>query len=368
MALMFQRLARNFIKNGYFPTDAETLTGILAALMPVETGRLRILDPCCGEGTALAECAAHLGRERVEAYGIEYDAEHAWHAKRLLDRCIHGDCFDVAAARRRFGLVFLNPPYGDLVSDQAQTAARRSGGRQRHEKRFYQRAKDLLQFGGVLVLIVPTTCLDRELCGWVATHFRDVRVFEACVATYKQVIIFGVRRRTQNAGDTAPVGERLLACGRGEPAAPLPLDWPPAERYTVPASAHPEAGLQATRLDAAQLGDELTRHPGLWDRFEANFQHQLRPHRRPLRALSTWHLALALAAGQVAGVVSAPDGRVFVIKGDTHKERETEVNYEARADGSMREIRTLTDRFVPVIRALDFTPGSPSFGQALTIV
>jgi len=53
MALMFSRLAHNFIKNGYFPTDAVTLERILAAIEP-DGETLRIHDPCCGEGTALA--------------------------------------------------------------------------------------------------------------------------------------------------------------------------------------------------------------------------------------------------------------------------------------------------------------------------
>ncbi|PMR73989.1 hypothetical protein C1H69_15055 [Billgrantia endophytica] len=34
MALMFPRLARNFIKNGYFPTDEPTLERCLNALVP----------------------------------------------------------------------------------------------------------------------------------------------------------------------------------------------------------------------------------------------------------------------------------------------------------------------------------------------
>ena len=34
MALMFPRLARNFVKNGYFPTDEPTLERALAALAP----------------------------------------------------------------------------------------------------------------------------------------------------------------------------------------------------------------------------------------------------------------------------------------------------------------------------------------------
>jgi type I restriction-modification system DNA methylase subunit len=60
MALMFQRLARNFVKDGYFPTDEATMAGIASAL-DVAPSSVRILDPCCGEGTALAEVKHHLG-------------------------------------------------------------------------------------------------------------------------------------------------------------------------------------------------------------------------------------------------------------------------------------------------------------------
>lgn len=50
MALMFPRLARNFARNGYFPTDEVTLERALQALAPAPTGRMRICDPCAGEG------------------------------------------------------------------------------------------------------------------------------------------------------------------------------------------------------------------------------------------------------------------------------------------------------------------------------
>src|SRR3546814_8859330 len=48
MALMFPRLARNFIRNGYFPTDEPTLERALSALAP-SPGAMSILDPCPGE-------------------------------------------------------------------------------------------------------------------------------------------------------------------------------------------------------------------------------------------------------------------------------------------------------------------------------
>jgi hypothetical protein len=41
---MFPRLARNFIKNGYFPTDEPTLERVLSALAP-SPGSMCILDP-----------------------------------------------------------------------------------------------------------------------------------------------------------------------------------------------------------------------------------------------------------------------------------------------------------------------------------
>ena len=36
MALMFQRIARNFMQNGYYPTDSETTERILNALSPLQ--------------------------------------------------------------------------------------------------------------------------------------------------------------------------------------------------------------------------------------------------------------------------------------------------------------------------------------------
>src|SRR3546814_4493915 len=55
MALMFPRLARNFIRNGYFPTDEPTLERALSALAP-SPGAMSILDPCAGEEIGRASC------------------------------------------------------------------------------------------------------------------------------------------------------------------------------------------------------------------------------------------------------------------------------------------------------------------------
>ena len=108
MALMFPRLARNFAKNGYYPTDEATLERALSALTPSD-GSMCILDPCAGEGVAIAEAAHALGRDQVTAYAVEYDQERANHARRLVDHCIQGDLMDALIARQSFGLLWLNP-------------------------------------------------------------------------------------------------------------------------------------------------------------------------------------------------------------------------------------------------------------------
>lgn len=365
MALVFPRLARNFIKNGYFPTDDVTLPRILGAL-DIGASRVRVLDPCCGEGVALAEVKHHLTEcgSSVSALGIEFDAERAWHAKGLLDVVIHADVADVFVTARSVGLLFLNPPYGHVVSDKAATGEKEKSDRL--EKQFMRRTLGLIQFGGVMVLIVPHYILDTELSSLIARNFERVEVFMAPEQQFKQCVIFGVKRRSDTP-DPAIV-KRLEAVGGGTLPPELPELWT-GEPYVVPQASDDSAfAFNAVRLDAPQLESELERmeKSTLWPQFEPMFSALARSHRRPLRGLSEWHLALALAAGQISGVVESKDGRKLLIKGDTFKEKLVTSEFSENKDGERQETRIATDIFVPVIRGIDFTPGN-SFGEIITI-
>jgi len=365
MALIFQRLARNFIKNGYFPTDEATLARILDTL-DICSADVRVLDPCCGEGTALAEVKHHLTDcgATVEALGVEFDAERAWHAKGLLDTVAHSDVADVFVTARSVGLLFLNPPYGHTVADRAGTSERARGDRL--EKLFCRKAFPLLKFGGVLALIVPHYVLDAEFAELIARGFSRVRVFMAPEQRFRQCVILGVKRRSDRPDPR--VATLLEAVGRGDLPETLPEAWT-EEPYLVPGITEgAEFALRALRIDAAQLEAELVRLAGhrVWPRFPAMFATSRTPNRPPLRAMSRWHLALALAAGQIGGVIRSRSGRTLLIKGDTFKEKETHMEYEERRDGTVAETRILTDRFVPVIRAIDLTPG-PGYGDIVTI-
>lgn len=368
MALMFPRLARNFVKNGYYPTDEPTLERALQALAP-SPGRMCILDPCAGEGAAVAEAAHVLGRDRVSAYAVEFDAERARHARSLVDHCLHGDLMDTLIARQSFGLMWLNPPYGDLSRDANGNIGYQGQGRARLEKLFYQRCLSLLQYGGVLIYIVPFHVLDAELVGWLTRHFSDLRIYRAVETQFKQVVIFGKRiRQRDHLNDGAKaVRTHLLQIGQGElEAQELPSEWPFLP-YTVPASqVEPEHFYRVT-MEPEQFAAEVHRLQGLWPMLDTHLGAAQQAQRPPARALSHWHLALALAAGAISGVVSSKTGKVLVVKGDTHKGKTEAKEYTEREDGSIAETRILTDKFIPVIRAWDMTPGSATRGQVLTI-
>ncbi|WP_175687257.1 DUF6094 domain-containing protein [Burkholderia multivorans] len=368
MALMFPRLARNFVKNGYFPTDEPTLERALSALAPAN-GPMCILDPCAGEGVAIAEAAHVLGREQAKAFAVEYDSERARHARTLVDHCIQGDLMDTLISRQAFGLLWLNPPYGDLSRDANGNIGYQGQGRPRLEKLFYQRTLPFLQYNGVLVLIVPHYVLDAEFVGWLTRHFAELRIYHAVDKQFKQVVVFGrrIRQRDQPSDAVKAMRGLLLQIGQGDAEAEeLPPEWPFVP-YTVPASqAEPEHFYRVT-MEPEQFADEVGRLQGLWPSLDTHLGAAQKALRPPARALSHWHLALALAAGAISGVVRSPGGRILVVKGDTHKEKTLQQEFTERDDGSVAETRILTDKFVPVIRAWDMTPGSATRGEVLTI-
>lgn len=368
MALMFPRLARNFARNGYFPTDEVTLERVLLALAP-SPGHMRIFDPCAGEGVALAEAAHALGREAVEAYAVEYDRKRADHARTLLDRTLHSDLMDTMISRQAFGLLWLNPPYGDLVAAPSGGLQYEGKGRRRLEKLFYQRTLPLLQYGGVMVLIIPHYVLDDEFSGWISNHFAEVRAFAAADRTFKQVVILGIRVRRQDlAGQrNKETRQHLRAIAENLDAAPeLPEVWL-EEPYQVISANRELEHFYRLSLEPEQFAHEVHRLGGLWPEFNLHFGQVGQTLRPPVRELSEWHLALALAAGAISGVVRSKTGRVLILKGDTYKDKVSKTEFTEDEDGNVTETRILTDRFIPMIRAWEMTPGSPIQGRILTI-
>ena len=374
MALIFARLAQNYVKAGYYPTDAVTIERIGNMLRMPEKGSVRLLDPCCGEGTALADVrhmliASQASGAGAEAFGIELDVERARHAKQILDRVIHADVHDVVVKARSMGLLFLNPPYGFGVSDKAAQRELLADAEkaERLERTFLRKTVPYLAYGGTLVYIVPHYALDDEIRAYLARNFVNLRVFMAPERQFKQCVVIGTRCKPGYV--TKAALQPLIDAQASEEGAPmLPETWE-YEPYTVaPVQADLEFDFHAVRIDEEQLQDELGKHRAslLWEGLGQHFTQTTGACRPPLRDLTPWHLALALAAGQVVGKIEAGDGRVFLIKGDTYKRKERKVTVDVDADGNASQTTVMLDRFVPVINAIEFTPDA-RLGQIVKI-
>lgn len=364
--LMHPRVVHNHLDNGYFPTDYGTLAAIADRLDLAQAGgSIRIFDPCCGDGSALAYLATHLTECGAECttFGVELEQERAKTAQGNLDFVIQSDIENTKLQTGGVGLLFLNPPYGTEVKDQLSTQKAK-----RLEEIFFNRTFPSLQAGGVLALVVPTQSLSEAFTFEIATRCTNIQIFRAAVDTYKQCVIMGTKPDKYGSigKKMADSQQRLLL----DYAHALPADAPPVSSYHVPTATGKVFRPLAFKLDPLVLTEELRQHHNqtLWSHFGQLFGSSIAPDkRRPLCALGQWHAALALAAGQVNGVVTAADGRRLLIKGSTHKTKAVTTAEEYDAKDRLVVTTTAIDRFVPSIKAINLTEGSSDYGRVLTI-
>jgi tRNA1(Val) A37 N6-methylase TrmN6 len=360
MAIMFNRVAHNYAKAGFYPTMPDSLKGILNFLT-VQSEDVRIFDPCCGEGDALATVAAHLTElgSKVHSVGVEFDADRYQLAKNQLHHVIRSDYFDVLHKDRGVGLLWLNPPYGEeLVGQQKHMEA--SSSKTRFEQKFFEKSILALQAGGVLVMLVPSTCMTEEMVKSLSYYCDSFRLFKAPEQKYNQLIIFAKRRKIGDRQATPKAILEQLLQAREYAMDSLPQDYL-GEKYCVPASPSFPFAPITYQVNPEELAEQLDDKMGIWQQFEAHFNCEVRSYRRPLAALTDWHLALALASGQLGGIIES-NGRRFLIKGGTHKVKDTTLQ---TIDGVDTIIAI--DRFVPIIRAIDLTVNGAAYGEVFEI-
>ena len=180
-------------KGGFYPTP-ERVVDLLAELIHTPTGyyhrdreTLRILDPCCGAGEALAQLAERMDAPNaipIETYGVELHRDRAEEAEERLDHALASDLFATSIANGAFGLLLLNPPY-DYDSEDKRT-----------EHAFLTQTTRYLAEGGLLVFIVPRQRLAVS-ARYLSTHYGRMR----CWAfphpereVFDQVVLMGYRK------------------------------------------------------------------------------------------------------------------------------------------------------------------------------
>ena len=138
-------------KMQYYPTSTPDIACIADRLQAA--GKPRLLDPCAGQGDALAVLHEALAQtSQPDSYAVELDTERARRCRQHFPATtINASWEDVVSSNKAVSLLYLNPPYDyEVVASDKE-----SDKKQRLEWLFLRSAEDKLQPGGVLVFVVP---------------------------------------------------------------------------------------------------------------------------------------------------------------------------------------------------------------------
>ena len=327
-------------KMGYYPTPPSVVSLISGILARNGPGKIRLLDPCAGEGHALK----HLGETlNGETYGIELDSHRGKTAKQNLTHCLITDYETTRISNQAFSLLFLNPPYDWGIRNDEVSAS------ERYERTFLRNTIKYLTPNGVLIYLIPQARLDKAIAKILAFRFTDVRVFrfpEKEYESFKQLVLFGTLKKRPESDDE--LAQSLTDIGHRKYIIPF-LDKAKC-KYTVPPSPSIKNFLfRTTRIDPEELETEL-KECGLRQKINRMVSPlSLSEKIKPIMPLRQGHLAQLLACGMMNGVVFDKDGRnPLVVKGITRKVVETRTEHE---DGKERIIET--DKIIITINAID---------------
>lgn len=141
------RLASDAIM-GYYPTGISTIKKVIDMSIDIQPGT-KIVDPCCGEGEALASFRNY----DCDLYGVELDIIRSQKATAKIDYLLNADAiYGVRRSLGWAGLVFLNPPYGvNFEGERLEINFIRNWGGVVRPK------------GGVLMLVINPSSADETM-------------------------------------------------------------------------------------------------------------------------------------------------------------------------------------------------------------
>ncbi len=329
-------------KAGFYPTP-DTVCELLKSKISFEEGA-RLLDPCCGKGKTLSRLAD--GVPNLTTYGIELDHQRAHAARSQLTKVLWGDALtEMQVSPNVFGLLYLNPPYDDGVSDGARS--------QRLEVQFLRRYLGTMQQGGYLVLVIPYYVLKHcakplaryfkvQVLGFPKDEFQD----------FRQCIVFGRKKLLVPKEEAEQTQAHLEELASMEPDVFLDeiqtLEHLAPVSITVPAPAKPLSTFRARNIDPLEA-IPLVRKAGIVKNVLAELTPRKNNEIRPLTPLENGHLALMLAGGYMNGAIEK-DGRQLIIKGVVHKsEKVINVRENDSGEGSI----TTRDQYIPTVKVID---------------
>jgi hypothetical protein len=299
-------------------------------------------------------------------------------AKEILDDCIRSDIEDFYCEGESCSLLFLNPPYGDSLKNKYSDKSKRL------ETLFLRDTLQLLQYGGVLVFIVPLSSYsDAYLCELLITNFKEIRIWMAPDQTYKQTVLMAYRKHATPIGDNKDYKKQILIkdlqlMSRDALESDNPDDLFTSEskllfgseakeeqktgkltQYIIPPTLKGEINYYKISLDIEHLMQDVLeqkqiRKRSSWDLPEIKVWTPCDP---PLMPMTPWHVALSIASGQMNGLFRLNEETQILIKGQTFKSSVSKEKIEEIISDqkmSSKHIVEVVDVFKPCVMGLVF--------------
>jgi hypothetical protein len=346
---------------GYVPLNPTaaaalpTYIGLPDGLSAESASRVRIFDPCVGEGAALDAIAGGLGIPKEQRYACELHEGRAEQARAIASHVLWGDTLkSLVASERAYLICYANPPFDFDGTEE--------GGGRLEEKFFERVVRDgrYVQVGGVVVWVTPQDIFARRsFCELLATCLDDVSAyaFPDDARDYREVAVFGVARRRERRGeerDAEASRLRMLFAGT------LPVLAPQSEpRYVLPM---PENRKPVWKLAASGSGREaladIAVTGGAWgSEAYVRLTQDAAPVMRPVMPMKRAYIGFAIGRGHIDGITIPIHGVPHMVKGGTMEQVITQTE-ERQGDGSVSTIERTIRQEVACITGVSLTDGT----------
>ena len=280
------------VKGGFYAAHPAAIEAVLSRIETSGAGPWNVLDPCAGEGAAIAQIGHTLNAQR---WAVELD-ENRSELVRTRTPAGHSlapaDFFHTHISPRSMSMVWCNPPYDYETGEEGRT-----------EWAFVERAEYLLIEGGLMALVCPENIgQDWRTTRWFRSHFenRSAMCFPEEYRHYNEVVLLGTKRK-----------EPDQSWGSGDWDDLLAADY----RYRLPSTPEPRVFLKTEPTDKELLA--LIQASPL--RLNEGGAYNLDSVRPPLPP-GKGHLALLLSSGHLNGMVTPEGETPHVLRGTSLKE------------------------------------------------
>ena len=308
---------------GFYPTDLEHVRMIKKAICFPET-EINVLDPCCGEGAALAELTSE---KNAVTYGAELSENRAEKATEQLNQVAFGSFFRCKISVGAFHCVFLNPPYLSVMDE--------FGFRQRMERTFLSQSLPMLANGGLLIYIIPYYRATKEVCEILCKSLDNLRVYrflEEEFKKFKQVVFLGTKRAKKEAKVALQESDILFHALIQQDCIPLITNLS-ENRYILP-----DTPLTVKQFKGSVINQsEIVRMLKASDSAEHLFDNRSLEEReqQPLLPLGVGHIGLIGGSGMMNGLIEC--ATPHVIKGKVVKTYKTEIS-DSKQETTVRTV------------------------------